>query len=167
MLSPSLITAYFGWTQNLKTRTVPYLHSKFKSPLESSSGIGVLPLFSVYRFHNIANYIRGFARHECSTRTATSPEVTKGFFIVLCLWFAKHARFLKCFIRYSEYECIRTLIDGSALQSLYFRSHMYVTFRLYPLLNASHTYRLAMARVSFAITWSLLTSSYSKLMCLG
>ena len=56
--SPCPSTAYIGWTQSRKKRTVPFPHSQAKRPLDVLAQMHYLT--SVYKFHRIVCFIRAY-----------------------------------------------------------------------------------------------------------
>jgi hypothetical protein len=95
VLSLCANTSYFGWSQNRKILKVPYTHSQAKCLLEVSYSTDDPHLFCLDITETFATFVLLTSLEHSTGRKAFT--FTNGFFfVVLCLWFAKHAWILKC-----------------------------------------------------------------------
>lgn len=140
VLSPCKITSYFASSRNNKTPRVPYLLSRVNSPAVATCSIGALPLFSLKISQNrlLLSWL---------SLLLSAPQVaqhifvsqTDFFFVVFCLWFAKHACLLKCLLHSAQGILTEEKSHGGlAIQSLHVWSQMCVASFAHDLLHTIH-----------------------------
>ena len=152
MLLPCRDSSYFCSLKIINTYST-FAASTRKTSSNTSYSTGVLHLFSGYRYHNIAYYIRGFRPSRVAHTKRNVACVHKRFFLrVILLMVRETLLALKSLLHSAQGILTAEKANGVvAIQSLHVWSHTCLTSRLNTFEHALHTYLYDIAQVIFTI----------------